>query len=262
MRCVRLCGLEFVWWAAVDLAIPGELSANEICCRCSTINDSNSTAGDSPSSSMAPSVSGRPSSSPSNKPSFSIQPSASPFTIDGYEIDLAVSISTKYTHPSINIGDMWITDDGMNYDQNSGYASGIVSPRNVLFNWLGDPATMSCPNGSFDVRSMYMTPAWYDNIHVTVNGYDLGTLVVSVTLQLGLVVGPPKIVFESDLLAFKSIDYLAFTPTSIGLGYQFAMDDVENDFISECDMSAFEFIINGRSGYYPAEILAGLVKKL
>lgn len=138
---------------------------------------------------MTPSVSGRPSSFPSEKPSVSIQPSISPLIINGDEIDLTESISAKYTHPSIDIGNMWISD-GQNYDPNSGYyASGIVSPRNVLFNWLGDPATMSCPNGSFDVRSMYMTPAWYDNIHVTVDGYDQGTLVASVTLQLGLASG-------------------------------------------------------------------------
>jgi len=77
---------------------------------------------------------------------------------------LAGNLVAPYTHhPLIVVGDTIVVVDGANALEfvgrdSTGLFYGIVSPRNVLVNGNAGPVTMSCPNGSFDFRSMvYMT---------------------------------------------------------------------------------------------------------
>jgi len=118
-----------------------------------------------------------------------------------------------YEHPSIIFGN-WGVLDGQKFS-NGSLASGIVSsPRNVLSNPRGGTASMSCPGGSFDVLSLYMTPAWPkgSNMQVILVGSYGDGPDTTVTLQLvGSSAGPPTI-FESELLVFRNIDKLTFTP--------------------------------------------------
>jgi len=166
----------------------------------------------------------------SNEPSLSSVPSFTSFLIiNADEIDVPPPYyNFVYEHPSIVFQGMGLLD-GLNYDQNSGFANGIVSPRNVLFNANGSQASMSCPNGSFNVRSMYMTPARIDNLQVTLVGSYDGIEVTRVTLQLGSWKGPP-IQFQSELSPFRSIDKLTFSSQ----GQIVAIDDLVLDNISAC----------------------------
>ena len=124
--------------------------------------------------------------------------------INGDEFDLKGSVLRLYTNPNI-LFDNWVLADG--------YANAIVSPPNVLFNSdRSRPSSMFCPGGSFDVLSLYMTPEVTSNLLVTLVGtYPDNQVGETVTLQLGSSAGPPTI-FESELLVFRKIDKLTFTP--------------------------------------------------
>ena len=89
---------------------------------------------------------------------------------------------------------------------------------------------MSCPNGSFDVLSMYIM---YSLIwcYGFLEGYRQDKLVTSVTLVLGSHLGPPPKRFKSEISEFRSIDFLTFRATS------FLMDDLAIGMIvNKCDM--------------------------
>ena len=164
---------------------------------------------------------------------------ASTIIINGDEIDLTLSpYYDVYTHPSIVFANTEVLD-GVNYVDNDepagvGWKTGIVSPRNVLYNAIIDTVpSMNCPNGSFDVRSLYMASVYAPNLDVTLNGYSQGTLVASVTLPL------VPIVKQFLVPTLSSIDSLEFvTPPSSGLSNNpyFVMDDLVIDIVRECTM--------------------------
>jgi hypothetical protein len=157
--------------------------------------------------------------------------------INGDEFDLKGS-PFPYTNPNI-LFDNWVVVDG----EEEGLAKAIVSPPNVLLSKGLSPIT--CPGGSFDVISLYMTPLNSSNLLVTLVGtYRDNQVGETVTLQLGSSAGAgPPIQFESQLSAFRNIDKLTFTPhfppktNELGKSKYFVMDDLTINIVSPCNMS-------------------------
>lgn len=139
-----------------------------------------------------------------------------------------------YEHKSIMFDNMGVINGQKAYGQTTGFAKGTVSSPNVLYNGYGRPATMSCPGGSFDVLSLYMTPYNTDNLQVTLVGSYGDGQVATVTLELESYLGPPKKFESPELSAFRSIDKLTFTP--ITSSKFFAMDDLAIYINSPCNM--------------------------
>ena len=73
--------------------------------------------------------------------------------------------------------------------QEAGYATGNVSPSRVAYTGSGNPATV-WSTSPFSVKSFYATAAWYENVVLTVTGYQGstngsgGTLVGTYTVTL------------------------------------------------------------------------------
>jgi hypothetical protein len=52
-----------------------------------------------------------------------------------------------------------------------GYGYGMVSPSNVVFNILGNPAEIDSAT-NFDFLSAYLTGAWKSNLNIEVEGFN------------------------------------------------------------------------------------------
>jgi hypothetical protein len=59
----------------------------------------------------------------------------------------------------------------------SGFNNGIVSGTSVAANSFALPATFASQGADFELRKMYLTGAWSNDLKVTVEGYDDGILV-------------------------------------------------------------------------------------
>jgi hypothetical protein len=112
--------------------------------------------------------------------------------------------------------------NGSNY-QYTGYYNGIVSPNNVAFNGIGDPAAVS--DSVFTFNGAWFTAAWNDGLTVQATGYRLGTQL----FQKSIVIDTQTPVwFEAQ---FAGIDTLTFSSSGGtnhgygGSGTHFAMDD-------------------------------------
>lgn len=118
----------------------------------------------------------------------------------------------------------------MNYvngvlDTPSGYAAGVVSSSNVVYNGNGDNAAIS--GELFDFRSAYVSAAWNDNLQFKAQGYIHGTKVYDQTNTLSAT-SPTLINFD-----FYGVDQVILassggTPHAgyAGSGTQFAMDNL------------------------------------
>lgn len=113
--------------------------------------------------------------------------------------------------------------------RSSGYHVGVVSGQNGMYNAAGDPVTIKSTNGNpFTLYSAAVTAAWYDNLELTVVGYNSNITVANNTFILQ--------VFSVSHLTFNGyseVDTIIFS-TSKGKknplvetkGRQFAMDNI------------------------------------
>lgn len=60
-----------------------------------------------------------------------------------------------------------------------GYANGVVSPNNIVYNYSGLSAATMDNGGTFTLISAYFTAAWRDGMQITVSGYNGALLVGS-----------------------------------------------------------------------------------
>jgi hypothetical protein len=78
----------------------------------------------------------------------------------------------------------FIVLDGVHYVSNpSGYAAGVVSTNNVVYNGFGSAASITNAN-PFNLFSAYLTAAWNDNLQVETKGYANGVLIYDNTYIL------------------------------------------------------------------------------
>lgn len=63
----------------------------------------------------------------------------------------------------------------------SGYKNGVVSPKNVAFNKLGNPAVISRLT-PFDFTGAYLTGAWNNGLNINLKGYNGVNLVYDSTV--------------------------------------------------------------------------------
>lgn len=109
---------------------------------------------------------------------------------------------------------------------NSGYAAGVVSPKNVIFNSFADPAAFYSPS-KFLLKSLYLTAAWRDGLIVYVSGMVNGAEVWNQILAPSST-APTFYSFNKS-----SVDAVVFTSFGgvqhagyDGDGAHFAIDDV------------------------------------
>ena len=105
-----------------------------------------------------------------------------------------------------------------------GYANGMVSGPNVMD--IGDGSSVSAISGQmFDFNSGYFTPAWNDNVTITLNGYNQGNLIdtasftlnsESPTLETFNWTGLTEVIFNNNAdTPFICADNLAFNLTEV-----------------------------------------------
>jgi hypothetical protein len=121
--------------------------------------------------------------------------------------------------------------DGVNAFGNdeSGYAAGVVSPRNVAYNAFGDPAYISSIR-PFGFVSAYLTAAWNDNLQVEVAGYSGAAVIYDNTYTLSATT-PTLINFNYSgvtgvyFYSFGGTPHSAYPDAGEGAEH-FAMDNV------------------------------------
>jgi len=108
----------------------------------------------------------------------------------------------------------------------SGYLHGTISAPNVAFNDSGNPASFGAKT-PFNFVSAFLTPAWSDDLHVTVQGFANDQLKYSETLVLPSTTNPNLVMF--NFLNVDRVRFESFGGTNVvagGNGTQFAMDNV------------------------------------
>lgn len=100
----------------------------------------------------------------------------------------------------------------------SGYENGVVSGEYIA--WKNDnfAGTLSSNFGLFDFNSVYLTAAWTNDLHVTVEGYSGGldgTLLYSNTVIVDTT-GPT--LFQFDYKSIDALKFITFGGTNAGLG--------------------------------------------
>jgi hypothetical protein len=115
----------------------------------------------------------------------------------------------------------------------AGYSYGMVSPSNVVFNGLGNPAEIDSPNTNFNFLSVYLTGAWNSNLNIEVQGLE-GTNLIYNTTVVASATNATLFTFnymDIDRLYFNS--YGGETAGFPGTGEQFVMDNFTFEFIPE-----------------------------
>src|SRR5581483_10104864 len=105
---------------------------------------------------------------------------------------------------------------GSRQNVNEGYFKGTVSPTNVAFNILGEPAAIGCGN-PFDLHSAYLTAQVIPGMQVRVEGFAGATLLYSNVYTLSPS-APTLIHFD-----YSGVTRVTFTPT--GSSQWFIMDN-------------------------------------
>ena len=113
------------------------------------------------------------------------------------------------------------------YPSPSGGQNGTISPPNVAFNGLGNPANFSS-SGAFDLDSAYLTAVWNDGLQLEVQGFVGATLTYDNNYTVNTT-GPLLVNF--NFLGVDKINFISSGGThhigySDGSGTQFAMDNL------------------------------------
>ena len=109
--------------------------------------------------------------------------------------------------------------DGLEAEPSYGYYTGVVSSPNVAFNVYGDPASISDPNGLFDLDSAYLTAALNLDtpLNIEIQGFDGATMLYDNTYTV-YNTGPTLINFNYN--GVNSVTFISAPPQ------QFAMDNL------------------------------------
>lgn len=125
---------------------------------------------------------------------------------------------------------LWDTASGyLPSGSTNGYSTAMVTSPYDVFNPFGDPLTIQTASlNLITLYSLVAAAAWYDNLDLTVDGYNSNTIVVSATFTLQ-VFTPSYLTFTG----FTGLDKIVFTTSGgtknsgvTGSGRQFAMDNL------------------------------------
>ncbi len=142
--------------------------------------------------------------------------------------------SGHYYHPLIQLT-CYRYLDGKKYYPNEGFGFGVISKPMIAYNCAsGAPMTMSCPGGSFDLLSMYMTAGWRE-MPALLEGYRDGTVNATFSLTLSPDLQPKY--FESEFSSFTNLDSLVISTGTGTRGDQIVLDDVEIQINSNCTVT-------------------------
>ena len=116
----------------------------------------------------------------------------------------------------------------------SGYYTGIVSAPNSIFNYFGRDITMESANSNlFTMHSFAIAAAWYDNLQLTVVGYNSNNIIASNTFTIQVFS-----VSYLTLTGYVGLDKVIFSTSGgtknaavSGSGTHFAMDNICLSFI-------------------------------
>ncbi|MFZ0828868.1 MAG: PEP-CTERM sorting domain-containing protein [Verrucomicrobiia bacterium] len=110
------------------------------------------------------------------------------------------------------------------YPYDTGYANGLVSGNNEVYNAYGTPALIS--DGAFNLNSAYLTGAWNNGLQVEVQGFVGNTLTYDTTYTVNTT-GPTLVNF--NYLGVDKVNFISFGGVSAGYGgtgTQFVMDNM------------------------------------
>ena len=125
---------------------------------------------------------------------------------------------------------LWTTASAYLPSSNTnGYFTALTTSPYNIFNPFGNPLTIGTANANLiTLYSLVAAAAWYDNLQLTVNGYNSNTIVVTTTVTLQ-VFTPSYLTFTG----FTGLDKIIFTASGgtknsgvTGSGTQFAMDNI------------------------------------
>jgi hypothetical protein len=116
----------------------------------------------------------------------------------------------------------------------TGYSYGMVSPSDVAFNALGNPAEVDARGTDFNFLSVYLTGAWSSNLNIEVEGFN-GAKEIYDTIVVASATNATLFTFnylDIDRLYFNSYggENAGFAS---GAGENFAMDNFMFEFIPE-----------------------------
>ena len=116
----------------------------------------------------------------------------------------------------------------------NGYLAGMISPHNVALNTFGTPASISSATG-FDLGSGYFTAAWFDDLHLQIQGYQGAVLAYDHTYILSAVSPSLIILNYADVtsVTFNSFGGTLHPGYDHGMGTQFALDDLQIGLVPE-----------------------------
>ena len=129
----------------------------------------------------------------------------------------------------------WYSFNAFKYYSSTGYNYGTKSRPNVGFNGWGRPMHMRCPGGKFNLRSIWLTPAWHYGVTFTLDGYTNGSLTATYSATIYSPSFPMQL--NDELAAFTNIDSLTIRGS---IRTQLAVDDMMVEITSPCDVQAFE----------------------
>lgn len=131
-------------------------------------------------------------------------------------------------YQGLNWGNFYYLNGLTNIYNPSGYAVGVMSPNNVVFNAGGNAATITRSSLPFDFVSAYLTAAWNDNLQLKVLGYTGSTITYSNMYTLSAT-NPTFITFNYlgiTEVYFASSGGTPHTNYTSASKHQFVMDNV------------------------------------
>ncbi|MBB96295.1 MAG: hypothetical protein CML68_17090 [Rhodobacteraceae bacterium] len=154
-----------------------------------------------------------------------------PPTIIGFE-DLVNDEGAVLPMPAGYAGFTWTNVFVMEWDDYSRVSESGYRPAsgdNLAYNHTGTPAKMA-RDTEFDLDQINLSAAWYEDLQLTISGYNNGVLTGEQTVTLAY--GISQTFSLSDSI-FDSVDEVVFTsfggtdvPGDDGAGLHFAMDDL------------------------------------
>ena len=112
----------------------------------------------------------------------------------------------------------------------SGYCNGTQSPSNVLFGaYAGNYSFNRSNNGLFSIYGLFITPAWNDNLKITIRGFRAGAVIYSVNYTLPSPWHP--LYTNLNFIAIDRIEISSGGGTTnldvLGMGEHVAFDNIE-----------------------------------
>jgi hypothetical protein len=116
----------------------------------------------------------------------------------------------------------------------TGYCFGMVSPSNVVFNGLGNPAEIDSPGTNFNFLSAYLTGAWNSNLSIEVEGFNAAQEIYDTIVVAG---ATNATLFTFDYFNIDRLYFDSYGGESAGFGQgageNFVMDNFTFEFVPE-----------------------------